>query len=56
MVRLYPEAEMPPFSRIGQYLDFRLDDKSTGRMSTTTYQEMHRRNCIQVEGLLSMDL
>jgi hypothetical protein len=56
MVRLYPEAEMPPSSRIGQYLDFLLDDKSTGRMSTTTYQELHRRNCIQVGDLLSMDL
>jgi hypothetical protein len=25
-------------------------------MSTATYQELHRRNCIQVEGLLPKDL
>jgi hypothetical protein len=56
IARLYPAAEMLPFSKISQYLDLRLDDKSTGKMSTATYQELHRRNCIQVEGFLSMDL
>jgi hypothetical protein len=56
IARLYPAAEMLPFSKISQYLDFRLDDKSTGKMSTATYQELHRRNCIQVEGFLPMDL
>jgi hypothetical protein len=56
IARLYPEVDLLPFSGIGQCLEFRLDDNSTGRMSTATYQELHRRNCIQVEGLRPMDL
>jgi hypothetical protein len=53
---LHLKTKMLSFSEPSQCINSRLDDKSTGRMSTATYQELYRRNCIQSVSLRPVDL